>query len=110
MTVEYKGKPVADIRVNLLDNTGGSAFAFTDASGKTDGFKTAGKPGVIPGEYKVTISPKDSSIPAAGETVDYSTESPKQPFPPKYRSADKSDQSVTVKSEGENAFTVELKD
>lgn len=110
MTVQYKGKPVTDIRVNLLNDTGGSAFAFTDTSGKTAGFKTAGKDGVIPGAYKVTLAPKEGDEPAPGEALDYSTEPTKQPFPPKYRSADKSDQSVTVKSDGENSFTVELTD
>ena len=110
LTLQHKGKPVSEVRVNLLGGEGKSAFAFTDTSGKTEGFKTAGKEGVVPGEYTVTVAPKEETPLDDSATADYSTASGKTSFPAKYKTITGSDQKVTVESGGENSFTVELTD
>lgn len=110
ITLQHKGKPVSEVRVNLLGAEGKSAFAFTDTAGKTEGFKTAGKDGVVPGEYTVTIAPKEETPLGDSETADYSAAPEKVSFPARYKTISGSDQTVTVQSDGENNFTVELND
>lgn len=109
MTVQHKGKPVTDVRINLIGSTGSSSFAFTDSSGKSEGFKSAGVDGVVPGEYTVTLASKEETALDSGD-ADYSAKPAKVSFPAKYKSSVSSDQKITVDSSGENNFTVELTD
>lgn len=111
LTLQHKGKPVSDVRVNLLDETGKAAFAFTDTAGTATGFKTGGVAGVLPGEYSVVLATKDEiDLSANPGTADYSAKPQKASFPAKYKTAASSDQKVKVESDGDNTFTVELTD
>ncbi|MBA2117523.1 hypothetical protein [Bremerella alba] len=111
VSVTYKGEPVQDVRVNLLNSNGKSAFAFTDETGKAESFtSTAPGGGVLPGEYTMTLAP-NQEIPAsdAGAAA-YAAPKTKLSFPKKYASDSSSDAKVNVTSDGNNEFQLELTD
>jgi hypothetical protein len=109
-TVTHKGQPVADATVLFTpvgagDAAGMMARGTTDAQGKFS--LTTNKPndGVVPGDYRVSVSPKTKERPEG----DYSADPP-PPFPQKYTDPTATDLKVTVKSGGSNDFPLELKD
>lgn len=109
--VTYKGEPVQDVRVNLLNSNGKSAFAFTDESGKADSFtSTTPGGGVLPGEYTVTLAPKQETPPSDAGAAAYAAPKTKLSFPRKYVSDSSSDAKVSVTSDGTNDFQVQLTD
>ncbi|MFN3150699.1 hypothetical protein [Bremerella sp.] len=111
VSVTYKGEPVQDVRVNLLNSNGKTAFGFTDASGKAESFtSTAPGGGVLPGEYTVTLAPKQETPPSDSGAAAYAPPSTKLSFPKKYVSDSSSDAKVKVTSGGENDFQIELTD
>lgn len=111
VSITYKGEPVQDVRVNLLNSTGKSAFGFTDASGKAESFtSTAPGGGVVPGEYTVTLAPKQDTPASDSGAAAYAAPQTKLSFPKKYVSDSSSDAKVSVTSDGENQFQIELTD
>lgn len=111
LNLQYQGKPVEEVRVNLLNSTGGSAFAVTDAEGTATSFTTnAPGDGVVPGTYTVTLMPQDSTVAAEeiSEANAYAVKPQKLPFPAKYRSISESGLQIDVDPQGENKFDLKL--
>lgn len=105
-TVTYKGQPVADANVMFTPEGGGQiATGQTDAQGKFSLGVAKPGDGAVPGEYRVSLTPKEAER-AEG---DYS-ESPPPPFPIQYTNATGSSLKATVKRGEKNDFSLELKD
>ena len=104
-TISYRNQPVADATVLFTpQGPGRSATGVTDAQGKFSlGTESPGD-GAIPGEYAVSVTPKQTP-PAEG---DYSIGSD-PPFPLRYSDPTATDLKATVKDE-KNDFPLELKD
>lgn len=104
-TISYRNQPVADATVVFTpQGAGRQATGETDAQGRfTLGTDGPGD-GAIPGDYAVSVTPKQPP-PTEG---DYSVGSD-PPFPLRYSDPTGTDLKVTVKDE-KNDFPLELKD
>jgi hypothetical protein len=112
--VTYQGKGVEGASVTFApaDKNGTAAYAITDAEGKFILNTFGDKDGAAAGEYTVTITKKEVET----------TPNPKDPngpplksvekslIPAKYSSSGTSGLKATVKDDGENKFSFELKD
>lgn len=101
--VTFEGKPVEKARIEIRAPKTGEAFAAVIGSGGTYMIDR-----VTTGEYLAVITPV-VDVPVAGA----SKEPPPKPaerdeIPAKYRTADKSELKVTVKS-GDTTFDVDMK-
>lgn len=128
-TVTYKGAPVADASVGFVPDAppgpnppGRGAFGRTDDQGRFQLMTFVAGDGVVPGNYKVTVTKVegDTSAPQAEEgSDDYDdpeaaggskpTE-PKHLLPEKYADFRKSDLTASVKDGDPQEFTFELTD
>jgi hypothetical protein len=108
-TVTYQGQPLADVNVTFLGPEGLVATGTTDAQGQFSKLDSnRGGEGAVPGEYRVTITPK-SNVPAdPSATVSYEMASA-PPFPPKYMTLETTDLKATVAAGSDNTFTFDLK-
>jgi len=105
-TVTYKGQPVADANVMFTPEGGGEiATGRTDAQGKFSLGVAKPGDGAVPGEYRVSLTPKE----APRAEGDYSASAP-PPFPVQYTNATGSTLKATVKRGEKNDFPLELKD
>lgn len=103
--VTLGGQPVTGGAIHFTSTTNSSEAFGADVSG-TGEFKVGA---TIPaGSYKVTLSPP-SVGPSIGPDGQMRPADPKaiQNVPAKYRTSDKSDKTVEVKT-GENSLTIEL--
>lgn len=108
-TLTYRGKPVANANILCQSSGGITATGATDEQGHFKDLSTS-KPGdgVVPGEYKVAVTPQ-TAAPDETEAASYD-EPPAPPFPTKYLTPDTSDLNITVTADGPNRFNLELKD
>lgn len=105
-TITYKGQPVADANIMFTPVGGGEiATGQTDAQGKFSLGVVKPGDGAVPGEYRVSLTPKEAER-AEG---DYSA-SPPPPFPVQYTTDAGSPLKATVKRGEKNDFPLELKD
>ena len=118
-TITYKGTPVDGATVTFLpvDESGESASGKTDAGGKfslTSVQAIEGGRGVLPGEYRVIVSKRESP-PSMPEGAVSSSSAPPAPrakelLPEKYMQPGTSDLQATVNSGKNNPFDFELTD
>ncbi len=108
--VTYNGEPVADVNVTFLGADGAVATGATDAQGQFAKLSpNVPGEGALPGEYKVTITPKTNIPDDPSGPISYAAPAP-PPFPAKYMAMETSDLKATVSAGEENKFTFELKD
>ncbi len=108
-TVTYKGKPVANANVLCVGPGGITATGMTNELGQFAQLSTHQRgDGLVPGDYKVAITPpstsSDANAPASYDAP------PPPPFPAKYLAADTSELTITVTADGPRTFNLELKD
>ncbi len=109
-TVTYQGQPVADVNVTFLGADGLLATGSTDAQGQFANLRPHGAgEGALPGEYRVTITPKSNVSADPSETISYELAAP-PPFPAKYMAMETTDLTATVAAGSDNHFPFELTD
>lgn len=119
-TVTYNGQPVegATVAFQAADGSHG-AVGVAGADGKFEVATSAAGGGLIPGEYKVTISKyKTDSAPAqdidgmhaSPEDVGQMAVESQNSLPARYADAAESGFAATVKEDGENDFTFNMTD
>lgn len=96
-TVTSAGKPVPDVQVVFLSQTGDTALAKTDASGA---YKVSAPPGKY--QVSVTLPPDPTNIPDSSKPM----EMPKLPFPQKYSAAGSS--GLTYDVTGPGTYDIKL--
>jgi hypothetical protein len=108
--VTYGGQPVANVNVTFLGADGAVATGVTDAQGQFTRL-SPNRPGdgALPGDYKVTITPKSDVAAEPSGPIDYQLQTG-PPFPVKYMTLEASDLTATVTAGAENNFTFELVD
>jgi hypothetical protein len=96
-TVTSGDKPVTDARIRFIpdDPNGRTAFGDLDAEGKFTLTTSEKGDGVIPGSYKVDVTPQGSGAPSAD--IKEKTAVPKAAFPDKYRDTKKSGLTFNLK-------------
>lgn len=109
-TVTYQGQPVADVNVTFLGADGLLATGSTDAQGNFGRLRPQGPgEGALPGEYRVTITPKSNVSADSSDTISYEMVSA-PPFPNKYMTLETTDLTASVAAGSDNHFTFELSD
>jgi len=114
-TLTIDGQPADGIVISLIpvDANLPSATGRVENGRFTVYSGVEGKPGAVPGKYKVVLyvtHGEDMAIPKPGEGTDSKTskpEPPKLPFPEKYQSASTSDKEVEVTT-GSNTLNIEI--
>jgi hypothetical protein len=106
------GKPLTGAQVLFVPVTGGlEAGDVTDDEGKFQ-IKNPQKMGVVPGEYRVTVSKKDyppgMKRPDAHEMTMALTAKMKETLPARYTLQDKTPLRVTVPRGGKNDVVLEI--
>jgi hypothetical protein len=109
-TVTYQGQPVADVNVTFLGADGLVATGSTDAQGQFANLRPHGSgEGALPGEYRVTITPKSNVSDDPSGAISYEMVS-RPPFPNKYLTLETTDLTATVATGSDNHFPFELTD
>ena len=112
VTVTHKGSPLAGATVSAAasDGQGSSASALTDASGTAILQTPARGPGVLPGEYNVSVTKWESytvPAPSSDDPSGMATEQ-KNILPPKYADHSTSGFKLTVGSTAvKETFSIE---
>lgn len=113
-TVKVGGKPLAGIVVTFLPKEWVSSLGETDAEGRFE-LKTAGRPGALPGEYKVALSYLVSTdgrilgLSARGGIVpDPAIATASEKLPPAVASLEKTTLTAVVPEDGSSDLTFEV--
>lgn len=104
-TVTFENQPLAGASVSFIPASGRPASGFTDANGHFILRTFDADDGAIPGEHTVIISKIDSSAPKSDDMYAEA----KSAIPEKYSDLKKSGLTASVKADGENKFTFDLK-
>lgn len=118
--VTYQGEPVAEASVVFNPDKGAPSSTFTDSAGKFKLIGPGGVEGVVVGPGTFTVLKMEKVEAPATDIEDPAERTrkmaehrylnpPKSLLPKKYGNLDQSDLNFTV-AEGENNFTLELKD
>ena len=101
---------MADVNVTFLGTDGLLAIGSTDAQGQFANLRPNGPgEGALPGEYRVTITPRSNVSGDPSETISYEMVSA-PPFPNKYLTLETTDLTATVVAGSDNHFPFELTD
>jgi hypothetical protein len=112
-TLTQNGKPLVDVRLEFRHvDTGATAFAETDTSGKFTLTHTQGESGAEPGKYFVSVFQKGKplSLPAGVKAEDLPEER-RNPMSPEVeiRNSDKSPIETEIPDKGNNDLKIEIK-
>lgn len=108
-TLTIDGKPATDVTITLA----GADPKVPAASGKVENGSftlfcgTEGKPGCVPGKYKVVLSSNAGTSPAMYKSGAGDPTKAKSPFPEKYRVATTSDKEVEI-TNGSNELKITI--
>ena len=108
--VTYQGKPMPNLSVGFIPETGMLASGMTDAEGRFEMTTSAPGDGAIPGLHKVAINFVPDQVPEM-PGFPGSENAPVSPIPTKYADASTSGLTATVdKDPSKNDFTFDLTD
>ncbi len=108
-TLTIDGKPATDVSITLA----GPDPTVPAASGKVENGSftlfcgTEGKPGAVPGKYKVVLSANAAVSPAMYQSGGGDPRKAKLPFPEKYKAAGTSDKEVEI-TNGSNELNITI--
>lgn len=122
VTVTYQGQPVsaATVTFHPAGSQARGATTLTDEEGHAEMWAFEPGDGVIPGDYRVTVSKvaisslpdRDSVSPEEYEKAErkLAKERPKHELPVKYSQAKKSPLTISVSEDGDREFSLDLAD
>ncbi len=108
--VTYQGKPMPNLSVGFIPETGMLASGITDAEGRFDMTTSAPGDGAIPGLHKVAINFVPEQVPEM-PGFPGTENAPESPIPTKYADVSTSGLTATVDQDSsKNDFTFDLTD